>query len=61
MVPMVPKGTKARHIVREREDYIGRELVQFAPENGRPVMAVETHHDSGRVDAIVYLPTASNR
>lgn len=60
-VPMVPKGARARHVVREREDYIGKELVQLAPDSGRPVMAVETHHGSGRVDAVIYAPTATNR
>lgn len=57
-IPMVPAGSNTRHVVREREDYIGRELVQLAPETGRPVMAVETHFPSGRVDAVVYAPTA---
>lgn len=57
-VPMVPAGTRARHVVVEREDYIGDELVQLAPENGRPVMAVVTEHADGRRDAAVYAPTA---
>jgi hypothetical protein len=60
-VPMVLKGDRARHVVREREDYIGAERVQLAPGNGRPVMAVETHHDDGRMDATVYLPTATSQ
>ena len=59
-VPMVPVGARVKHVTREREDYIGRELVQYAPENGRPVMAVEAHHLDGRVDAVVYVPTATN-
>lgn len=60
-IPMVPAGSRTRHVVREREDYIGRELVQFAPGNRRPVMTVETHHDDGRVDAVVYVPTATTQ
>lgn len=60
-IPMVLATARARHVTREREDYIGAELVQYAPENGRPVMAVETHHDDGRVDAVVYVPTAGTR
>lgn len=60
-IPMVPAGTRGEHRVREREDYIGAELVQYAPGNGRPVMAVETHRDDGRVDAVVYAPTATTR
>ncbi|MDN5857147.1 MAG: VRR-NUC domain-containing protein [Pseudonocardia sp.] len=57
-LPMVPAGSLARHVVREREDYIGGELVQLTPETGRPVMAVETQFPNGRVDAVVYAPTA---
>lgn len=59
-LPMVPKGTRARHVVNERQDYIGRELVQYAPETGRPVMSVQTEHASGRVDAVIFAPTATN-
>lgn len=47
------------HVVREREDYVGGELVQLAPETGRPVMAVETHYADGRTDSAVYAPTAT--
>lgn len=60
-IPMVPKGTKGEHRIREREDYIGDELVQLAPGNGRPVMSVETHRDDGRVDAVVFAPTATTK
>ncbi len=48
-----------RHVVREREDYVGRERVQLAPQTGRPVMAVETHYADGRMDSAVYAPTAT--
>lgn len=53
---MVPEGTVGVHVVREREDYILAEDVQFDG-NGRPVMSVETHRDEG-VDATVYVPRA---
>lgn len=59
-VPMVPAGTRAEHRVREREDYIGKELVQLDG-NGRPVMSVETHRDDGRIDAVIFAPTATTR
>jgi hypothetical protein len=59
-VPMVPAGTRAEHRTREREDYIGRELVRLDG-RGRPVMAVETHRDDGAVDAVVFAPTATTR
>lgn len=57
MVPMVPAGTRAVHVVRDREDYVGGELVQ-ADAEGRVVMAVNTIRDDG-MDATVYAPTAT--
>jgi hypothetical protein len=55
-VPMVPVGTRAKIEVREREDYIGTEDVQYDG-NGRPVMSVVTTRDDGQ-DCTVYAPTA---
>lgn len=57
-VPMVPKGTKAKLEVAEREDYIGREVVQLAPETGRPIMNATITRDEG-TDVAVYAPTAT--
>lgn len=56
-LPMVPAGTKAKHVVNDREDYVGRELVQCDAE-GKPVMSVNTVRDDGE-DCTVYAPTAS--
>lgn len=58
-VPMVPKGTRGANVAVEREDYIGRELVQFDGA-GRPVMSVVTTRDDGQ-DCTVYAPTALAR
>lgn len=58
-VPMVPEGTKCKIEAAEREDYIGRELVQ-TDGNGRPVMATVTTRDDGQ-DCTVYAPIASGR
>lgn len=55
-VPMVPAGTRAKIEVREREDYIGTEDVQYDG-NGRPIMSVVTTRDDGQ-DCAVYAPTA---
>ena len=55
--PLVRSGTKAKIIVVEREDYVGRERVQ-ADANGRPVMAVSTVRDEGE-DRIVFPATAT--
>lgn len=59
-VPMVPAGTKCKMEAREREDYIGKERVQYAPATGRPVMSVVTTRDDGQ-DCTVYAPTAVAR
>jgi len=57
-VPFLPDGTKAKLVLREREDYIGGELVQLDPEHGRPVASLTTIRDNGQ-DVIVYAPTAT--
>ena len=55
--PMLPKGTAAKVRVVEREDYVGRELVQ-TDDIGRPVMSIITTRDDGQ-DALVFAPTAT--
>lgn len=57
LAPMIPVGTRAKVEVLEREDYVGRELVQ-TDRNGRPVMSVVTTRDDG-TDCAVYAPTAT--
>lgn len=57
--PMVPEGTRCKVVAREREDYIGKEDVAYAPD-GRPVMAVETTRDEGN-DVVVFAPCANTR
>ena len=56
--PMLPKETKAKVEVREREDYVNGDLVQLDPERGRPVMSMVTTRDKG-TDTRVYAPTAT--
>lgn len=56
MVPLVPEGQDCKVEAVEREDYIGRELVQVDG-NGRPVMAVVTTREDGQ-DCTVYPATA---
>jgi hypothetical protein len=55
--PMVPAGTRCKAEAHEREDYIGKELVQL--HDGRPVMNVTVTRDDGQ-DAVVFAPTATN-
>lgn len=56
--PMLPTTTKAKVEVKEREDYVGGDLVQLDPERGRPVMTIVTTRDKG-TDAMVFAPTAT--
>lgn len=53
-VPMVPSATlkrpDARHVVRERQDYLG--------DHSNPIMGVETQHADGHTDVVVYPETA---
>lgn len=53
---MVQAGIRCEVRAVEREDWIGRELVQTDGE-GRPIMAVVTTRDEG-TDCAVYAPTA---
>jgi hypothetical protein len=54
---MVPAGTKCKVTQRDREDYVGGELVQTDGE-GKPLMAVVTTRDDGE-DCAVYAPCAT--
>jgi hypothetical protein len=56
-VPFVLAGTKARLVLREREDYVGSEQVQLDPERKRPLMSLSTERENGN-DLIVYAPAA---
>jgi hypothetical protein len=58
--PMLPAGTRAKVELREREDYVGTELVQLDPERQRPVMSIVTTRDNGQ-DVAVFAPTATGR
>lgn len=59
MVPLVPKGTDCKVEAVEREDYVGKEMVQVDG-NDRPVMAVVTTRDDGQ-DCTVFAPTAQGK
>lgn len=57
--PMVPAGTRCKTVALERQDYVGREDVQYDGE-GQPVMAVEVTRDDG-TDLAVLAPCATWR
>lgn len=56
-IAMLRAGVAGKIVVHEREDYVGDELVQYDPEQGRPLVSAETIRDNGN-DLIVYAPTA---
>jgi hypothetical protein len=56
--PLVPAGSGVRVRAVEREDYVGREIVQYDG-NGRPIMAVVTDRPDGSNDVVVMAPTAA--
>ena len=47
---------RARHVVNEREDYVGSEDVTMV--DGRPVMNVTTEYADGHTDVAAYAATA---
>jgi hypothetical protein len=53
---MVPAGTKCKIEAVEREDYVGRDLVQRNGE-GTPIMSIVTTRDDGQ-DCNVLAPCA---
>lgn len=55
--PLVREGVKARVDAVEREDYVGKELVQ-TDVNGRPIMSIVTTRDEGQ-DVAVFPSTAT--
>jgi hypothetical protein len=55
--PFVAAGTAAKVEARERDDYVGRDMVQ-TDGDGRPVMSVVTTRDDGR-DVAVLAPCAT--
>jgi hypothetical protein len=57
--PMVPAGTRAKVEAVVRDDYVGREIVQYDGE-GVPVSFVVTTRDDGN-DVAVLAPCATAR
>ena len=59
LTSMPSVGTAAKIELRQPEDYIGAQLVQFDGER-RPIQSVVTTRDNGN-DVAVYPPTATAR
>jgi len=58
--PMLEAGVKAKVVLHEREDYVGKDVPQVDPERGRPIMNITTTRDDGQ-DAMVFAGLATNR
>lgn len=58
--PMVREGSGARTVANDREDYVGKEVVQ-TNDNGRPVMSITTEYPDGHTDLVVLAPIATTR
>jgi hypothetical protein len=56
--PLVPAGQRCSVVALEREDYVGREMVQTDGE-GRPVMSIRTERWDGSNDLAVLAPCAT--
>lgn len=54
--PMVPEGTRCKVEAKEREDYVGKENVQYNEDN-KPMMSVVTTREDGQ-DCAVLAPVA---
>jgi len=57
--PFVQAGVKCKVEARDREDYVGKDIVQ-TDAYGRPVMSIVTTRDDGQ-DCMVLAPTATMR
>ena len=58
-VPMVKAGTRSRHVLVEREDYISGEVGIQSDGDGRAIMAVRTERLDGSHDQTAYPGTAT--
>lgn len=58
--PMLPATMDAKVEAFDREDYVGDEDVQLAPD-GRPIMSIVTTRADGTNDTMVFAPTAHIR
>jgi hypothetical protein len=56
IAPLIRVGTKCKIEAREREDYVGSDVVTLNDE-GRPIMAIVTTRDDGQ-DCRILAPVA---
>lgn len=58
-MPMTEAGDRVKVTVKEREDYIGDEIVTSVA--GRPIMSVVTERGDGSNDVVVFAPAAHGK
>lgn len=59
LTPMIPAGTKAKITAHERDDYVGKDIIQ-TDAYGRPIMSITVERETG-MDTVVFAPTAVAR
>jgi len=59
LTPMIPVGTKAKITAHERDDYVGKDIIQ-TDASGRPIMSITVERETG-MDTVVFAPTATAR
>jgi hypothetical protein len=57
IAPLVEDGVRAKVTAREREDYVGSDLVQVNGDN-RPIMSIVTEREDGQ-DCRILAPVAT--
>lgn len=58
--PLLEAKVKAKVVLTERQDYVGKDVPQYDPEMGRPIQNITTVRDDGQ-DAMVFAGLATNR
>lgn len=56
--PLVPAGLRCKVEALEREDYVGKDMVQ-TDDDGRPIMSIRTERWDGSNDLAVLAPCAT--
>jgi len=55
---MVEEGRNSVHIIREREDYLGKDISDARDASGRVIMSAYTEFDDGSHETTVFIPCA---
>jgi hypothetical protein len=57
-LPMVEEGRNSVHIIREREDYLGKDISDARDASGKVIMSAYTEFDDGSHETTVFIPCA---